>query len=58
MQPGSTGEPQLTPDQHVALARELDDAEKCQWPAAGFADTEIGCFMKPEVAYAAKTVRA
>jgi 2-oxo-hept-3-ene-1,7-dioate hydratase len=30
MQPGSTGEPQLTPDQHVALARELDDAEKCQ----------------------------
>jgi hypothetical protein len=19
------------------------------WPAAGFVDTEIGCFMKPEV---------
>ncbi len=26
------------------------------WPAAGFVDTEIGCFMKLEVAYAAKTV--
>lgn len=28
------------------------------WPAAGFVDTAIGCFMKPEVAYAAKTVWA
>lgn len=28
------------------------------WPAAGFVDTEIGCFMKPEVAYAATTVWA
>jgi hypothetical protein len=28
------------------------------WPAAGFVDTEIGCFMKPEVAYAAKTIWA
>ena len=25
------------------------------WPAGGFVDTEIRCFMKPEVAYAAKT---
>ena len=28
------------------------------WPAAGFVDTEIGCFMKPEVRYAATTVWA
>jgi transposase len=28
------------------------------WPAAGFVDTEIGCFMKPEVAYAATEVWA
>ncbi|WP_371125921.1 NAD(P)/FAD-dependent oxidoreductase [Bosea sp. (in: a-proteobacteria)] len=28
------------------------------WPAAGFVDTEIGCFMKPEVADAAKTIWA
>jgi hypothetical protein len=28
------------------------------WLAAGFVDTETGCFMKPEVAYAAKTVWA
>jgi hypothetical protein len=28
------------------------------WPVAGFVDTEIGCFMKPEVVYAAKTVWA
>jgi hypothetical protein len=28
------------------------------WPAACFVDTEIGCFMKPEVAYEAKTVWA
>jgi hypothetical protein len=27
-------------------------------PAAGFVDTEIGCFKKPELAYAAKTVWA
>ena len=30
--------------------------ETAKWPAAGFVDTEIGCFMKPEVAYAATTV--
>lgn len=35
-------------------ARALQEA----WPAAGFVDTEIGCFMKPEVAYAATTVWA
>jgi len=29
---------------------------RAQWPAAGFVDTEIGCFMKSEVAYAATTV--
>ncbi len=29
-----------------------------RWPAAGFVDTKIGCFMKPEVVYAAKTVWA
>ncbi|WP_210308615.1 hypothetical protein, partial [Prosthecomicrobium pneumaticum] len=28
------------------------------WPAAGFVDTEIGCFMKPEVADAATEVFA
>jgi hypothetical protein len=28
------------------------------WPAAGFVDTAIGCFMKREVAYEAKTVWA
>ncbi|BCB20401.1 hypothetical protein OCUBac02_32950 [Bosea sp. ANAM02] len=28
------------------------------WPAAGFVDTEIGCFMNREVGYAAKTVWA
>jgi hypothetical protein len=28
------------------------------WPAAGFVDTEIGCFMKLEVAYAATEVWA
>ena len=33
-------------------------SEQEQWPAAGFVDTEIGCFMKLEVAYAAKTVWA
>jgi len=33
-------------------------AERASWPVAGFVDTEIGCFMKPEVAYAAKTVWA
>jgi hypothetical protein len=27
------------------------------WPAAGFVDTEIGCFMKPEVANGKTTVR-
>jgi hypothetical protein len=26
------------------------------WPAAGFVDTEIGCFMKPEVADGKTTV--
>ncbi|WP_246429877.1 conjugal transfer protein TrbF, partial [Prosthecomicrobium pneumaticum] len=29
-----------------------------RWPAAGFVDTEIGCFMKPEVADAATEVFA
>lgn len=29
-----------------------------EWPAAGFVDSEIRCFMKPEVAYVAKTVWA
>jgi hypothetical protein len=28
------------------------------WPAAGFVDTAIGCFMKPEVADAATEVWA
>ena len=28
------------------------------WPAAGFLGTEIRCFVKPEVAYAAKTIWA
>ncbi|WP_420104301.1 DUF2938 family protein [Bosea sp. (in: a-proteobacteria)] len=28
------------------------------WPAAGFVDTEIGCFMKPEVGYATKAIWA
>ncbi|GLK74450.1 hypothetical protein GCM10017643_45680 [Ancylobacter dichloromethanicus] len=28
------------------------------WPAAGFVDTAIGCFMKPEVADAATEVFA
>jgi len=36
--------------------RDLRAAET--WPAAGFVDTEIRCFMKPEVAYAAKTIWA
>lgn len=26
------------------------------WPAAGFVDTEIGCCMKPEAAYAARAI--
>ena len=36
----------------------LPDFIRNIWPAAGFVDTEIGCFMKPEVGYAAKTVWA
>lgn len=28
------------------------------WPAAGFVDTEIGCFMKPEVADAETEVQS
>jgi hypothetical protein len=32
--------------------------DSLNWPAAGFVDTEIGCFMKPEVAYAATEVWA
>ena len=28
------------------------------WPAAGFVDTEIGCFIKPEVGYATKAIWA
>jgi hypothetical protein len=30
---------------------------KGKWPAADFVDTEIGCFMKPEVANATTEVR-
>lgn len=30
----------------VAVYPELEHED---WPAAGFVDTEIGCFMKPEV---------
>lgn len=51
---------------HDAETSRLDDAARRQrffkendvWPAAGFVDTEIGCFMKPEVAYATKTIWA
>ncbi len=38
--------------------RIIHDKNDRKWPAAGFVDTEIRCFMKPEVAYAAKTVWA
>ena len=34
------------------------EAVEANWRAAGFVDTEIGCFMKPEVRYAATTVWA
>lgn len=33
-------------------------AERLEWPAAGFVDTESWSFMKLEVVYAAKTVWA
>ena len=40
----------------LAILVSCHDEERAAWPAAGFVDTEIGCFMKPEVAYAATTV--
>jgi predicted dithiol-disulfide oxidoreductase (DUF899 family) len=36
---------------------ELFGDKNTLWPAAGFVDTEIGCFMKPEVADATTEVR-
>jgi hypothetical protein len=36
----------------------IQDHYEGYWPAAGFVDTEIGCFMKREVAYAATEVWA
>ena len=42
----------------LAILVSCHDEERAAWPAAGFVDTEIGCFMKPEVAYAATTVWA
>jgi hypothetical protein len=40
----------------LCIAWVAERSKEEAWPAAGFVDTEIGCFMKPEVAYAAKTV--
>ncbi len=42
----------------MTVADLLDRYEQEVWPAAGSVDTEIGCFMKPEVAYTAKTIWA
>ncbi len=43
-----------------ALSNDWKDYRDCTsvWPAAGFVDTEIGCFLKPEVAYAATEIWA
>ena len=46
----------LVARKRIALAAPTSAGKSFVWPAAGFVDTEIGCFMKPEVAYAAKTV--
>ena len=35
-----------------------DRGDRAAWPAAGFVDTEIGCFMKPEVADAETEVQS
>ncbi len=47
---------------HARVARIIlgltSPQDRSVWPAAGFVDTEIGCFMKPEVAYEATTVWA
>jgi hypothetical protein len=36
----------------VRIVHDITERKRAEWPAAGFVDTEIECFMKPEVANA------
>ena len=45
-------------DEAVRVIQSQANQNVAGWPAAGFVDTEIGCFMKPEVADAETEVQS
>jgi hypothetical protein len=49
---------QLCEDFEANGAAVIERVRQEDWPAAGFVDTEIGCFMKPEVADAETEVQS